>query len=196
MNNSEIKEKLKNILPEKRYLHSIGVSETAEKLAKMHNVCPKKAYLAGLLHDCAKMQTDEELLKSCREFKINLTPDDMASMQVLHGFVGAEIAKRDFSVSDTEILDAIRYHTLGRENMSPLEKIIFIADITEPTRKNSEMFNDIRKASKVSLERAALMVYDSTIEYVKKRNLPVHPASLLGRQYLISEKEKANEKNS
>ena len=131
MNNSEIKEKLKNILPEKRYLHSIGVSETAETIAKMHNVCPKKAYLAGLLHDCAKMQTDEELLKSCREFKINLTPDDMASMQVLHGFVGAEIAKRDFSVSDTEILDAIRYHTTGKPNFSPLGKLIYLADKLE-----------------------------------------------------------------
>lgn len=191
---NEIIKKLKPVLSEKRLIHSKGVSETASALAKIHNADAEKAFLAGILHDCAKMQTKAELIKNCEKYGIKLTQEDILSPQVLHGYVGAEIARHEYMVSDEEVLSAIRYHTIGRENMSLLEKIVFVADITEPNRKKPERFDKIRKASLENLDEAALMAYDSTLYNLIKRNRLIHSASIKGRNHLIIKKEKTNEK--
>ena len=123
----EIKEKLKLCLSEERYLHSVGTMEKAMELAQEFNLDVEKAQVAGLLHDCAKCLPDLELQKFSNMF------DDCEkiSVKTWHAPVGAFIAKNEYGVNDDEILSAIRWHTIGKKNMTDFEKIIFLADKIE-----------------------------------------------------------------
>lgn len=125
---------IKGILGEKRYIHSVGVAETARKIAKGLCTDSEKAYLAGLVHDIAKEMKGEELLTYCREHSIELNSVESKNLQLLHGPVGAEMIK-DYDITDFDIVNAVRYHTVGRAGMSVLEKIIYLADMIEPSRQ-------------------------------------------------------------
>lgn len=48
-----------------------------------------------------------------------------------HAFLGAYIAENVLKIKDEEIIDAIRYHTSGKANMTALGKLIFVADMIE-----------------------------------------------------------------
>lgn len=120
-----IAEKLKNYLPEKRFMHTFYVVKRGLELATEQE--KDKVFLACLLHDCAKYISEENYEKYGFEKK-NI-PDP-----VVHSFLGALVAKQDFGITDGEILSAIAYHTTGRPNMSRLEKIVYVSDKTEQTR--------------------------------------------------------------
>ncbi|MDO5389349.1 MAG: bis(5'-nucleosyl)-tetraphosphatase (symmetrical) YqeK [Clostridia bacterium] len=121
-----ITSKLHSVLTPKRYIHTLGVAQESLQLAKRYGIDPDKAYMAGLLHDCAKCLTDEEKLELCEKYELEL--DDILKSQpdLTHSFLGAKIAEKEYGIKDKEILNAISYHTTGRPNMSMLEKKIFI----------------------------------------------------------------------
>ena len=128
---------LKNNLTEKRYAHSIGTAECARNLAVKYSLEPEKAYLAGLLHDCAKCFSTEKLISLIEENIPEVDEIEKSNKKTLHAPVSAYVAKQTFGVNDEEILSAIRWHTLGKLNMTDFEKIIFLADkIEERTREN------------------------------------------------------------
>lgn len=125
------KKKLRNLIDYKRYCHSLEVAKLARTIAKNNNYNENKAFLAGLLHDCAKsISKSKELEIMNNEFKNYI----FESSLIYHQFTGSIIAKNEFNIGDNEILEAIKWHTTGKENMSILAKIIYSADKIEPSR--------------------------------------------------------------
>ncbi|MBR2023795.1 MAG: nicotinate (nicotinamide) nucleotide adenylyltransferase [Clostridia bacterium] len=111
--------------------HSLGVAKLAAKRARGLKIDESKAITAGLFHDCAKnLELDSPLLSGF------VKKDEWGDIPqpVLHQFTGAYLAETRFGVTDTDVLNAVRYHTSGRENMSDLEKLIFLADMLEEGR--------------------------------------------------------------
>lgn len=180
----KIKKRLKNRLTEKRYIHSLGVQESAIKLAKEYNVSIEKASIAGLVHDCAKNLNDDILLKYAAKFDILVDGVFAHQIGLLHGCIGAEIAKREFGIVDIEILNAIRFHTTGKENMSKLEKIIYLADYIEPNRKFDGV-EQLREIALSNLNKAILMAFDKTINYVILKGELLHPTTIVARNFLL-----------
>jgi predicted HD superfamily hydrolase involved in NAD metabolism len=167
----EIQEKLKNCLTYERYMHSLGVMEMAVKLAKEFGLDEEKAQIAGLLHDCAKCLPKEEL-----ESYIDTFEDcEKLSAKTWHAPVGAIIAKRDYGVTDEEILSAIRWHTIGKNDMTDFEKIIFIADKIEHRTRESDFREKIETAlnERHNLDDAMLKSFKLTIKSLLKRKLPI-----------------------
>ena len=131
MNCTEIEKELKEILTPERYLHTLGVKDCAVELAKRYGADVKKAEIAGLLHDCAKCM-EKEVLKSFITKNIkDIQKNEMKNYKTLHAPVGANLVCTKYKINDKEIINAVRWHTLGRVNMGLLEKIIFLADKIE-----------------------------------------------------------------
>ena len=167
-----IKQQLKSNLTEERYEHSIGTAECAEKLAEKFGLDKNKAYLAGLVHDCAKFLSKEEALNIIAGIK--LCEGELANSKTYHAPAGAIIAKQKFNIDDEEILSAIRWHTLGKINMTKFEKIIFIADKIEERTRPCELYEPIKKAlAEGGLDRALLICYKNTIKSLVDRNLKI-----------------------
>lgn len=160
------KEKLCGMLNEKRYIHSINVAKEAYKLAKQYNADEEKAYYAGLLHDCAKdipLEKQFELIDKYNEYEI--MEDELEFSKVIHALCGPIVAKKEFNVEDKEILDAIRYHTLGSINMTMLDKIIYIADLISEDRLYTGV-EKLRELSYENIDKAIIMSIENTISYL------------------------------
>ena len=135
---SKIKKELAKELDSKRYEHTLGVAYTAACLAMRYDCDINRAYLAGLLHDCAKCMSHDERLHYCEKHDIEITDIEKQNPALLHAKVGAEMCRRKYDIKDEEICSAVRFHTTGRPGMTILEKIIFIADYLEPHREEAE----------------------------------------------------------
>ncbi|WZL71565.1 bis(5'-nucleosyl)-tetraphosphatase (symmetrical) YqeK [Clostridiaceae bacterium 35-E11] len=184
MHVEDIKHILQRKLTSKRYTHSLGVQQTAIMLAEIYHVSTEKASIAGLTHDCAKDLHDEELLKYARQFDILLDGVCKHQQQLLHGVIGAEIARSEFQIKDDSIINAIRYHTTGKENMNLLEKIIYIADYIEPNRDFPGVEN-LRKLALADIDKAILQAFDHTINYVIAKGELLHPLTISARNFLL-----------
>ncbi len=166
-----------------RYRHSIGVANTAACLAMRYEVSMEAAYIAGLLHDCAKCLSDEELLLRCRKYNIPITEYEKQSPYLLHGKLGAFYAKERYNIDDEDICSAIKYHTTGRAGMSPLEEILFIADYMEPLRNKAADLDEVRKLVFVDIKKAVYVVTKDTLEYLKSMNKPIDPQTVVTYEY-------------
>lgn len=164
-----IREALKDKLTKTRYLHSIGVQEVARDLAVIHGCDETKAELAGILHDCAKYLSDDELLQECVRNKLALTEFEQRFPFLIHAKVGALFARTQYGLEDEEVLDAIRYHTTGRPAMSTLEMIIYLADYIEPNRKPLPRITQIRTAAYENLELAVYLTTENVLNYLRSR---------------------------
>ncbi|MBR5271361.1 MAG: bis(5'-nucleosyl)-tetraphosphatase (symmetrical) YqeK [Clostridia bacterium] len=173
----EIKEKLEKLLSPQRYAHTLGVSETAKKMAHMYGVDVDKAYIAGLLHDCAKFGTVDEQLKKCKETGLEISSEEYMCLPVIHAPLGARIAQLEYGIEDEEILNAIRFHTVAREGMCDLEKIIYIADMIEPTRDYAEV-GYLRETAKKGLDIAMIQCLGECIMFNIKKKKTVHSNSI------------------
>lgn len=180
----KIMEYLKENLKESRYRHSLSVSETAVKLAKIYNEDQEKAKLAGLVHDCAKNMSDEELISLGEKEYGKLDEVMLSSPQLLHGQVGAIIARDKMDICDEDVLNSIKYHTTGRTSMSLLEKIIYIADYVEPYR-DFKGVEELRNWAYVDIDKALVMALDNTIKYVLSRKQLLHIDTIKSRNNMI-----------
>ena len=181
----EIKAELSKILSEKRYVHSLGVADEAKKLACKYGVDENRAYLAGLVHDCAKEvppQDMEGILKT----KYGVSVDSMSKLtpKILHGVLGACEAQSKFGIYDPEILDAVKYHTTGKGNMSMLAKIVYIADYIEPNR-DFDGVDELRRLAYTNIDEAIIKGIDDTIADLIKRGLLLHPDTIHARNDLV-----------
>ena len=163
-----IRKNLQRVLKKSRYRHTEGVEAVSGDLALIYGYDVGKAELAGLLHDCAKYQTDEQLLEQCNKYQLPVSEIERKCPFLLHGKVGAVFAQEMYGVEDDEILSSIIFHTTGRPAMSLLEKIIFTADYIEPYRKPLPKIDEIRKAAYTDLELAIVMVLENTLNYLKE----------------------------
>ena len=136
--------KLRSTLSEHRYTHSLGVMETAVRLAEIHGADVEPCRTAGLLHDCAKHLNVQKMLEVIQEYHIPLYPGEEEYPYLLHAPAGAAVAQRDYDVHDPVILSAIRCHTVGSKDMSLIDSIIFVADFIEPNRKEFEGLSHAR----------------------------------------------------
>lgn len=125
---------LENNLSQKRVTHSINVAEKAKELAELYCLQTDKAYTAGLLHDIMKDNPEEDQLKMITEFGIILNCIQRSCPKIWHSFAGAVYVKETLKIADEEIFDAIACHTMGKANMTKLQKIIFLSDYTSADR--------------------------------------------------------------
>ena len=174
INEKEILTWLKENLSEERFNHSVGTAECAEKLAEKYNLNKEKAYIAGLLHDCAKCFSNEKLLDIIHK-NLHVEKCEMLNYKTLHAPVSAYIAEKEFGVTDKEILSAIRWHTLGKLNMTDFEKIVFLADKIEPNTRDPEYSKQIQTLLNEDngLNKALLRCYKETIKSLVKRDLKI-----------------------
>jgi len=175
--NNEIKHILSQKLPSKRYLHVLGVCDTAAKMAHKFGIDEQKAYLAALLHDCVKYMATSELIEYANNLGVKLSGEDIECPQVIHAPLGAQIAKVEYGVEDNEILDAIKYHTVARENMTKLDMIIYVADMIEPTR-NFDGVEDLRKIAFENLEKGFIECLKTSLMFNIKADKKIHSNSL------------------
>ena len=180
---TEINKKLHYMLSPKRFVHTQGVADESVKLAKIHGADEKKAYLAGLLHDCAKDFSSKEKLKMCDKYGIELDEILVNQSDLTHAFLGAELARDMFGVTDEEVLGAIRYHTTGKPDMTKLEKIVYLADFFEPSRQYFDGIKEIKQYAYEDLDTAVAFSLDHTIEYNRSKNRLIHPLSLQALEY-------------
>lgn len=174
INNDKALKWLKEHLSEERYEHSLGVADTAVELAERFNLDKDKAYTAGLLHDCAKCMSNEELLKIIKD-NMQVEECELINPKTFHAPAGAYIAKKVFHINDEEILSSIRWHTIGKLNMTDFEKAIFVADKIEPRTRPVEYINRIKPKLDLphGLDMALLECYKGTIKSLVDRNLKI-----------------------
>lgn len=175
---------LKDNLNESRFNHSLSVRDTAEKLARIYGADIEKAKLAGLVHDCAKNMSNEELIKIAKENGVVIDEIFYKSPQLMHGLVGSILAKQLMGIEDQEVLDAIKYHTTGKKEMSLLEKIIYIADYIEPTRKFPGVCS-LRQQAYINLDKAILLSFDDSIKFIIDSGKLLHNCTIEARNYLL-----------
>ncbi|KXG74625.1 hypothetical protein AN618_22210 [Fervidicola ferrireducens] len=189
-----ILEDLKKNMTQKRFAHTLGVMETAVALAKRFGVDEEKAELAAMVHDCAKDIPEVEQLNLVREFGILLDEISMVETALVHAPLGAALAKIKYGIEDPGILRAVKVHTTGDPKMTPLDKVIFLADYIEPGR-NFPGVDRLRKVAFEDLDEAVIMACDSTIKYVIEGGRLLHPRMVEARNCLLLEKLKRGEKN-
>lgn len=181
----KIKSTLKDTLNSDRYDHTIRVVNEAKKLAALYGVDEEKAEIAALAHDCAKNMSYNELKRTCEKGNIIFTDDDLNSKPIWHAYAAVIIAKEEFKIDDEEILNAIKYHTTGRKNMTVLEKIIYLADYIEPGR-TFEKIHEVRVlAYDKNIDAALIKAINNTIEFLISKGSIIHKSTIEARNYLI-----------
>ena len=163
----KLRKELEKELKPDRFDHTLGVAYTSASLAMVHGANVEKALIAGFLHDCAKCLSHEEQLKICEKNNIELSDVERRNHSLLHAKAGIYIASTKYEIRDREILDAIRYHTTGRENMSLLEKIVYIADFIEPNRKPLDDMNIIRQEAFSDKDKCLAHILYNSIVYLR-----------------------------
>ena len=189
METTKIKNYLQGMLSPKRYQHPLGVSEEAVRLARHYGADEEKAYLAGLVHDCGKEVEPKEAAGILKE-RYGITADAMSLQmpRLLHGPLGACMAQSEFDIYDPEVLDAIRYHTTGKANMSLLSKIIYIADYIEPGR-DFEGVDELRELTYRDMDAAIIQGIDFTICDLIEQGKTIHPDTVHCRNDLLVRRE-------
>lgn len=170
--------KIKETQSEKRLRHTFGVAETAKELAARFGEDKERAYAAGLLHDASKGFSNSEISEKIMEYSIEAGGTPIKNDEIAHGYVAAEMARREFGVSDEDILNAMKYHTTGRRGMCLLEKIIFVADFIEPSRGGDEWAAKARVLAHEDIDAAVIAVLEGKMAYVKAKNQEIHPLSI------------------
>lgn len=174
---AQILEILRAELKPGRYRHTLGVAETAYRLAQRCGVEPRRAELAGLLHDCVKSMSIEEQRKLAREVP-DVDEAEMAADRVVHAPAGCVMAYRRFGVRDKRILSAIRKHTLGGAEMSALDALIYVADFIEPNRADFPGLGEARALAERDIFAAARLCAQLTAKHVRSEGALPHARTL------------------
>lgn len=185
MTRAEIIEWLKGKLDPKLYRHSIATQELAAQLADVYNVDTRKAGTAGLLHDCARSLSNEDLLLYATRYYIPLDEIRLAQPGLLHAPVGAKLAQMELGIADDEILHAIQVHNTGSKGMSILDKVLYVADSSEPNRNYPGVQRIRDLASSGDLDSALLEALEVKIRYVMEQKLILHPLSVEARNDVL-----------
>ncbi len=176
---------LKARLNEKRYYHSLCVADEALRLTEIYGGDTEKAYLAGLLHDITKNATKEEHRQIFEEFGIILNDIEKNAEKLWHAMSGALYVKHKVGIEDEEIIDAIRYHTTAKANMSHLAKILYLADFTSKDRDYPDV-DVIRNYVDKSLDKAFVYALQYSITDLVEQGRAVHPDTVAAYNEAVS----------
>jgi predicted HD superfamily hydrolase involved in NAD metabolism len=183
MDQQQALERVKTELTGHRFKHTIGVMETAVDLARIYGADLKKAEIAAIFHDFAKFRPKNEM----REIIIEQNLDQrllLHNEELWHAPVGAYLVEKEVGINDIEIIDAIRFHTSGRPNMSLLEKIIYVADYIEPGRHFPGV-EEVRELAKTDLEEALIKALQNTVIFLMKKKQTIFPDTFLAYNDLV-----------
>ena len=170
----EYKAFLKTRLNEKRYIHSLAVASEAQRLAEKYGADPYKAYFAGLLHDITKNSTQAEHLQIMDAFGIILTDVEKNAEKLWHAITGAAYVKHFLGVDDKEVINAIRYHTTAKADMSKLQTVLYLADFTSSDRDYPDV-NVMRGLVDKSADEALEYALKYTINELLEKKAAIHP---------------------
>jgi len=168
----EVYDYVKVMLSKGRFIHTLGVVSVAKKLAIINSVSEETAEIAALCHDIAKNLSQEEMKSLIITNNVILSEDEKNTFQLWHGILGPLVTKKALNIENEEILGAIRWHTTGKENMTKLEKIIYIADMIEPSRT----FEGVEKTREVTLnnlDEGVLLGLTQTINFLLLKGDPI-----------------------
>ena len=177
----ELKKDLKKEMDDSRFEHTLGVMYTCGALAMRYGCDLDKAMLAGLMHDCAKCMPNAKKLKMAEKHHLEITELERKNPFMLHAKLGAFLARKKYDIEDEEILNAIRWHTTGRPEMTLLDKIVYIADYIEPKRDKAPHLPMIRQKAFVDLDEALVMILRDTLGYLG--DSPEHVDSMTKKTY-------------
>ena len=175
MNDAEMITLLSKELKESRLMHTFGVIDTATSLAKAYQADIKKCERAALLHDCAKYMPLEDMIAICERNFVELNDLEKSKDSLLHAKAGACLAYEKYGIKDKEILDAIKYHTTGKPDMSLIEKIIFVSDFIEPGRTHSEKLPMYRMIAMADINLVCMNILKDTLDYLESLNEEIDP---------------------
>lgn len=178
----ELYQKVKEKLSEKRFEHSEGVVKRAIEYAKIYNVDKEITKLVAIAHDIAKELTEDEVNEYLNKYNIKLDDIEKLNYSLIHAKIGAYICKYEFNFTE-DMVNAIKYHTTGRENMSMLEKIIYLADATEENRKYCS--DKYVKIIKEDIDKGMVEICKWVINSLLERNKLIHIESIKCYNYYL-----------
>lgn len=180
---------MKEVLSDSRYRHVIGVEEVCHDLALIYGVDVESACIAGILHDCAKYMTGDDMIRECVEHGIEISKiERKLPHMLLHSKVGAVYAREKYGINDEDILNAIEFHTTGRPGMSKLERILFVADYIEPNRKDSiPRLNEIRETVYRDLDEGFIKILENKLAYLNQNEYLIDPRTEETYKYYVNE---------
>ena len=168
---------LKENLSQKRFHHSLNVADECKKLAQKYGEDPEKAYFAGLLHDICKELPGDEQKDMVLRSGLTVCREELDTRSLWHGIAGAYFVKEHFGVEDIDILNAIRFHTVGRAGMTRLEEIVYIGDLISADRDYKDV-DKVRKIAYQSLDAAMLGGVQYSIKSVIKKGGVIPPCTV------------------
>lgn len=184
-NREELLQKVKAQMNDTRYLHTLGVAESARKLAERYGADPDLAELAGLVHDYCKCWPTDKMRDILVRFNVS---DDVLNgdKELWHAFAGAIVIQTELGITHPDVIQAVRYHTTGRVGMSLLEKVVCLADYIEPNRAFPGV-EEIRRLAEEDLNKALAFALGGTIVHLIQEGKTVFPLTLLAYNHLRSE---------
>ena len=181
----DFKRLLEKRLNEKRYYHSLCVADEAKRLAEKYGGDTEKCYLAGLLHDITKNANNEEHLQIFETFGIILSDIEKNAKKLWHAMSGEAYIRYVLNIDDAELLDAVRYHTTAKSNMSLTAKILYLADFTSRDRDYDDV-DEIRHLVDISLDGAFIYALKYSIIDLVSNGKAVHPDTLAAFNETVS----------
>lgn len=190
---AKLRKQMEKTLEPKRYEHTLSVAYTAANLAAVHGVDVEKALVTGILHDCAKCLSHKKQMALCTKNNVQLSElEEEENSPLLHAKAGSILAKEEYGITDEDILNAICYHTTGRPQMSPLEKIVYIADYMEPGRKHvkrtggesrKDRLTEVRRIAYRDLDEALCNILGDSLVYLQEKGGKIDPMTQKTYEY-------------
>ena len=183
-NYEEMLKELKKQINESRYNHVLRVRDKAIYLAKIYNAPIEQVETAALLHDIAKNFDNDYAYNLIEDKYKHIFENGFKINQILHGFAGASFVKKRFNITDELILNAIRYHTIGRIQMTIIDNIVYIADAIEDGRDYPHV-DELRQIAEYNLDEAIYKEINYKLKHLIDKNSPIHPNTINLRNSLI-----------
>ncbi|MBI5287602.1 MAG: bis(5'-nucleosyl)-tetraphosphatase (symmetrical) YqeK [Chloroflexi bacterium] len=170
--------------------HVIRVLEEARRLAEIHGVDRHAVTIAALAHDLLRAHSDERLLTIAEEQGYELDPADRLAPILLHGPLAVPILQERYGIMDGDVLGAVAFHTTANEGMTPLQKVLFIADKIEPQkRERAAEVQRVAELAETDLDAAMLAYLDYHVRVALKSGWPLHSHTVAARNELLATHE-------
>lgn len=180
---------------EKRYRHIVGVAKVAKKIAEAYDCDIEMAEIASWLHDCCKEVKDKELVVQARRFGIPVNEIEERNGYLLHGPVGAQVAREELGVTNEEILNAVAEHTLGNVPMCKLSEVLFLADCLEESRPKDytgPIWDALNIDGECNVDAAIVKASDLGILHLMETGRAIHPKTIECRNYYLDKVKNRN----
>lgn len=177
---------VKKRISERRFKHSEGVVKRAIEYAKIYPINENTIKLVAIAHDIAKELTNEEIDEYSKKYNIELDPTEKMNRDLIHAKIGAYICKNEYNFTE-DMVNAVRFHTTGRANMTLLEKIIYLADATEENKKESA--NKYVDVVKHDINQGMIEVCKGVVNRLLENNKIIHQDSIACYNYYIKQQK-------